>query len=58
MVTCLTDSRTGQNVGDGEERRIAGLNEQGAQGVCRCPGGVSWVFRGVHTFVIKIKKYP
>ena len=22
------------------------------------PGGVTWVFRGVHTFVIKIKKYP
>ena len=21
-------------------------------------GGVTWVFRGVHTFVIKIKKYP
>ena len=22
------------------------------------PGGVTWVFRGAHTFVIKIKKYP
>ena len=21
-------------------------------------GGCTWVFRGVHTFVIKIKKYP
>ena len=21
-------------------------------------GGGTWVFRGVHTFVIKIKKYP
>ena len=23
-----------------------------------CPGGGTWVFRGAHTFVIKIKKYP
>ena len=22
------------------------------------PGGGTWVFRGAHTFVIKIKKYP
>ena len=22
------------------------------------PGGVTWVFRGAHTFVIKVKNYP
>ena len=26
--------------------------------VIACPEGGTWVFRGVHTFVIKIKKYP
>ena len=25
---------------------------------CIYPGGGTWVFRGAHTFVIKIKKYP
>ena len=32
---------------------MCGLDPGGGGG-----GGGTWVFRGVHTFVIKIKKYP